>query len=281
MRSRVVVRIVGFVAASFLLSVVMAGEKYTLRYSMKKGEVYRYADVADTKSTQEMMGQEMKSTSLARMTSRCVVEDVTGDGTQVLVLSYDSMTVATKSPRVDTTMVMTGLIGKRSRMRLSATGTTTGRETIDSVEIQGMRRGGAFREAQRFHGFPDTAVSVGSSWQTKVVDTTNVMGQKMQTTIAATYTLNGTEQIGGAECLRIGYKGESGVEGKGANMGMEMYIEGKGALAGSFLFDPRRGIVVSEDMKTDMEMTIAISGQQNMTIPSTQSVTYTRKLISN
>jgi hypothetical protein len=281
MKSRLLVGTLGIVAVSLLLSVAMAGEKYTLRYGLKKGDVYRYADIADSKSTQEMMGQEMKSTSLARMISRCVVEDVTGDGTQTLVLSYDSMTVATKSPRMDTTMVMTNLIGKRSRMKLSATGTTSGRETIDSVEIQGMRRGGAFREAQRFHGFPDTAVTVGSSWRTKVVDTTNVMGQKMQTTIASTYTLTGTEQVGGAECLRIGYKGDSGVEGKGTNMGMEMYIEGKGTIAGSFLFDPRRGIVVSEEMKTDMEMTIAISGQQNMTIPSTQSVTYTRKLISN
>jgi hypothetical protein len=280
MKSRLLVCIMVFAVLAILASSASAGEKYTLRYGMKKGDVYLYSDAGDNKSTQEMMGQEMKSSSLSRMLSRCVVEDVLGNGTQVLVLSYDSMIVATKSPRMDTTMVMTGMMGKRSRIRLSPTGTVSGKETIDSVEFQGVRRSGAFREMQRYHTFPDTAVGIGGTWTAKTLDTSSAMGQNLQTTLNSTYSLNGVETVGGVECLRIAYKGDSGVEGKGKNMGMDMFIEGKGTLNGSFLFDLKRGLIVSEELKSDMEMTIAITGQQNMTIPMTQSTVYTRKLMN-
>jgi hypothetical protein len=63
-------------------------------------------------------------------------------------------------------------------------------------------------------------------------------------------------------------------------MGNELYMEGKGKNSGTFAFDPALGIVVREDSSVDTEMTAAVTGQQNMTIPISQSARTTHVLIA-
>ena len=45
--------------------------------------------------------------------------------------------------------------------------------------------------------------------------------------------------------------------------------------------DPATGLPVAEDATMNMESTVAVTGQQSMTIPSSQSVTTHRSLVPN
>jgi hypothetical protein len=62
-------------------------------------------------------------------------------------------------------------------------------------------------------------------------------------------------------------------------MGMDVFIEGKGKLRGTIYFDDKAGLVVKEEGQNDTDLTAAITGQQNMTIPMTQSAKVTRTLM--
>jgi len=251
-----------------------------LKYGFEKGRAYRYADLVTSTMVQEMMGQEMKIYTTAHMVSRVEVAEKRQDGTSVLITSMDSLVVATKSPRRDTTMVMEELIGKRNRVVLSQLGVVESREVLDSVKsAQGMGRSAAFREAIRFHQFSKMPVAVGGKWKTAVADTNDAMGGKMVSTSTLEYTFAGREQQLGRDCVKLTYAGESTIEGKGTMMGMDVFMEGKGKLQGTMFFDDGEGLVVMEEGQTDTDMTAAITGQQNMTIPMTQTAKVSRTLM--
>jgi hypothetical protein len=62
-------------------------------------------------------------------------------------------------------------------------------------------------------------------------------------------------------------------------MGMELFLEGTSKVNGTFYFDPKLTILISDESNTEMEATIAVSGQQSMTIPLSQSTKYSTTLI--
>jgi hypothetical protein len=264
----------------FIAGSVFSQSPVQLKYGFEKGKVYRYADLVSSTMVQEMMGQEMKIYTTARMVSRLAVEDKREDGASVLITSMDSLVVATKSPRRDTTMVMEDLIGKRSRVVLSPLGVVESREVLDSVKsVQGMGRNSAYREAIRFHQFSKVPVAAGGKWKSTSADTNDAMGGKMVSTSTLEYTVTGREQRMGHDCLKLTYTGQSAIEGKGSMMGMEVFMEGKGNLRGTIYFDDGAGLVVMEEGQNDTDMTAAITGQQNMTIPMTQSAKVLRTLM--
>ena len=55
-------------------------------------------------------------------------------------------------------------------------------------------------------------------------------------------------------------------------MGMQMVMEGDGDTKGEFLYDEKERMYQSGTSETNMDMTIAMTGAQNMTIPMTQLI---------
>jgi hypothetical protein len=270
-------------AALLLLcaTVTLGQQKYTLAYHFQPGSVYCYADTSLSKQTQEMMGQEMKVTTNTFVKSRLVGESVKADGAMSVITTLDSMTMAMKSPMRDTTMVMTDLLGKRSRITLSTQGAVLGREVIDSVKIKGiMGSGSSMREAVRFQRFSKDPVSIGSTWKSDAADSTEMMGGKMISRTKMDYTVLGAPVSEGRSCLLISFKGEITIDGKGSMMGMDLFMEGKGKVSGTLIFDPAQGVVVQENSVTDTDVTAAVTGQQNMTIPISANVKMSRRLLS-
>jgi len=250
----------------------LADDPYTLRMGLEQGKSYLYTDHVTASIVQEMGGQEMKSLSTSSIVSRISVDAVLPDGSFSLITQLDSMTASTKSPRMDTTRVMTDIMGKRSRVVLSPLGKVIQRAIIDSIKAAGpMMRGAAAREVIRFQTLPEQAVVVGAQWTVTSVDTNEMMGGKMVTGSTITYTLNGKEEKGGRTCVKIGYTGTMTIEGKGSMMGMELFSEGKGTLSGTWHFDPAAGITVADESQMDTDVTMAMTGQQNMTMPITTS----------
>jgi len=272
---------------SILLFVSMAGlstthaqESYALQYKFEKGKTYHFGDTMTVSMSTEMMGQEMKSTSNILSVTRAVTSDILDNGSTVFVLSADTMNVAVKSSRGDTTIVPRELLGKRTRLTLSKLGDVSRRETIDTVILGRTMRGLSQRESIRFVVFSPKPVKIGEKWTSNRTDTSDAMGGKLVVAAALEYTLVAKEKYRGTDCLKISYAGKMSATGKGTMMGMDLYIEGSGTISGTVFVDPRNGQPLWEESKSDMETTTAITGQQNMTIPSSQSVVSHRVLVS-
>lgn len=263
------------------LACAVAQQSHTLKYRFVRGKVYRYADSVLVNSTQEMMGQEMKVASTIFSVTRAEVMDVKSDGGAVLMVSSDSMRIAMKSPRGDTTMTPTELVGKRTRVTIKETGDVVRRETIDTMKSGGMMRGVPQRELFRMHTLPAKPVAVGEKWNSTRSDTTEAMGGKNVSTSTIEYSLAGKEKVGGLECLKITYAGKVAITGKGSMMGMDVFTEGTGTVGGTFFFDENSGMLVADEGKFTNEMTAALTGAQNMTIPISQVGRMRHTLLTN
>jgi hypothetical protein len=263
--------------AAFTMQAV-AGGPYTLRLGLQKGKTYVYGDVVRADVTQEMMGQEMKSATVSTSVSRIVIEKSSADGIAA-ISSLDSIQVSVKNARVDTTMVMPELLGKRSRIVLSPLGKVISKSVIDTVGKAGSpMRGASARDGMRAHLFAEAPVAVGGTWTGVIADTNEAMGGKMVTVSTITYTLAGEEQKAGHACVKVTYTGTLAVEGKGSMMGAEIFTEGKGTLSGVLYFDAAAGVTVLDESKMETDLTAAITGAQNMTMPMSTVATTTRTL---
>lgn len=250
-----------------------AQEEYTLRYKFEQGKSYRFIDTINVKSSQEMMGQEMKATSNVHAVTSLVASELKGDGSTVLTIAPEAMSIGVHSAQMDTTIAPKELIGKRSRVTVSSLGALSRREVIDTVKFTGLTRQVAQREFVRFHVFPEAPVKVGGTWKSVRPDTNEAMGSKIVTIATMEYSVLSKEKTNGKASLKISYKGKVTINGKGSMMGNDFFVEGTGSTSGTFFLDPVSGLALSEDSTLDMESTIALTGQQKMTIPSSQSVT--------
>ena len=268
-------------AGAVALSVADAQDQYTLQYKLEKGKVYRFADTTLVKSSQEMMGQEVKSTSTVLTTTRLVPAEIRADGSTVLTVSPDVMSVSIKNARMDTTMVIKDVIGKRTRLTISKLGETISREVIDSVNLSGMAAQTGRQDMVRLHVMPSKPVKVGEKWNATKRDTLDSQGGKMVTVSVSDFTLLSSETKSGTPCVKISYTGKLTISGKGTMNGMEFFVEGTGTTSGTYFVDIATGMPVVEDSKYDVESTVAITGAQNMTIPGSQSVTAHRTLLKD
>jgi hypothetical protein len=185
------------------------------------------------------------------------------------------MVLKVKNPRVDTTIVPVELLHKRNRLMITALGEITAREVIDSVKIPMLLRasgGLGSREILRLPVLSDKPVKAGEKWTYTKVDSTKADGGSSTMSTTLEYTLVGREKYAGHDCVRLSFTGKVDVNSKSTMMGMDVFTEGGGKMTGVVYFDDRAGLFVGEEGKTDMEMTAAVTGQQNMTIPITSTV---------
>jgi len=243
-------------------------EAYSLQYKMKKGDVLLYCDTISGTSTQEMMGQEMKSTFLISKKTRYEVEDITPEGNFVIVSSLVEGTTSMKYAMMDTTLPLDHLAGKRTRYIMDPQGNLIKTIIVDTVKGGGMDAMGG-NSSPDFLLLPKKELKTGETWEKDISDSTDIFDGKGINTGKATFTLKGISE--GRKCLDIACDMETELTGKGTMMGgMEMFMEGTTVSKGNILFDPERGVVVEENMDIEQDMAIALTGQQNMTIPSTQ-----------
>jgi hypothetical protein len=262
----------------------LAQPAFPLKYKFHKGDTYRYADTLVVQTTQEMMGQEMKMSQDIAAITRFVVDGLTSDGGANLITSSDTMRINAKNARMDTTIVPVELIHKRNRLTMTTLGVITAREVIDSVKASLLMRGSggiASREILRLPVLSAKPVKAGDKWTSTKVDSTKSDGGSSVLKTTMEYTLVGREKYAGRGCIKLAYTGKLEVNTKGTMMGMDVFTEGTGAMTGVVFFDDNAGIFVGDEGKTDMEMTAAVTGQQNMTIPITSSTKMKHVLLTD
>jgi len=271
------------VLAFAVVALAAAQGTYRMEYKFEKGKTHVYRVLSNNDITQEVQGQEMKITSDSRSVVRLVVENALSSGSMVLVISADSMVTHSKNPMMDTTLVMKNMIGKRVKLTIGKSGKVESREIVDSMQydVAGMNIRTPQREALNIFVLPEKELKVGDKWTDSRSDTTDVGTGKMVTTSEMEYTLAGTEARSGHQCLKVTYTGKLTTGGKMNRMGMDIFTEGTGKIAGTLYFDHVKGLLVGDESTRDVESTLAVTGQQNMTIPMTTSTKSSLELLGD
>ncbi|MDZ7343022.1 MAG: hypothetical protein ONA90_00755 [candidate division KSB1 bacterium] len=265
--------IVALVVGSVGIAAI-AGGNYKLAYRMQKGRMLKYKTTTNTDQSMEMQGQEMSFTVEGVTMMRLEVEQVSKAGEITFVYALDSMQTHVKSPQLDSTFRNPAeLIGKRTRQVITASGKKLKATAIDSAAASGMMaqfasgQQGGFRLLE----LPTGTVKVGDSWTKNAVDTVMQGNNKIQVTPSQTYTITAEVDTLGYKCLRISYHGTVSIKGEGTNMGMNFFVEGEGPSQGTAYFAPKEGLLIALLDDTNLEMTIALTGQMSMTIPQSTS----------
>ncbi len=270
---------IALIMMSVLVTDIQAQETFKLTYKFEKGKNYRYKEMTDGKIKQEMMGREIKMTSGSETVNKFEVDNIDKSGNITLIFSAETATMTSKTPMADTTLVLTELIGKRSKLMLSPVGKIQTRETIDTVVFRSRMAGSAQRDIIKFPVFSDQALKIGDSWKSIFVDTVEQMGGKIVMTTEVGYKLAGKEKKLEKDCLRIEFSGNISTEGKASMQGIDLYIEGSGKTNGLIYFDHKAGLLVSEEADSDTETTMATTGEQAMMIPISQQLKMSRTLV--
>ncbi|MBA4311582.1 MAG: hypothetical protein C0417_03020 [Chlorobiaceae bacterium] len=271
--------ILAVIAIALSASLLFAQDSYKLEYKFQKGKTYRFNHISNSNITQEMMGKEMKMTNASNMTIRVAVDDLSKEGNIALIVSVDSAKNTTKSPMMDTTMILNNIIGKRTKITVSKIGAVLSREVIDTIKNEGMMGGGSQRGMAQLTKLPEREVKIGEKWNSTTIDTIESMGGKIFHTSNIEYTLSGKEKKQNHDCLKIDYTATTSDTGKMMMNGMELFVEGGGKVKGIIYFDIKLGMTVVDESTTDNEQTMAITGQQNMTIPMSISSKSTKTLL--
>jgi predicted RNA-binding protein with TRAM domain len=258
-----------------ILLTVLALEAQTswdLKFRFAPGAVLRYEYSNSYEMIQEVQGQEMKITGGSGAVVKMEPESVNANGDAAVLTSYESMTMNMNMMGKDTIMKQEEIIGKRTRIVLSALGGEISREPVDVLKTENKlanAMGAAF--SGNLVRFPGRPVKLGEQWETDLTDTTKIGEGYTASQTKTGYTLVGKEMKQGHECLMITFKAESEITGKIIQMGMEMFIEGTGTSGGTIWFDEAKGVLVSRESNLVQEMTYAITGM-NISIPATQTI---------
>lgn len=260
------------IALVFATCMAYSQEQVLLKYAFVKGKTYVQQTELKQNITQSMGGQEMKMQVDLSSANQFVVENVLNDGNAAMLVSLMNASVHSSGMGKDTTMKFNDLKNK-SRMVFSPDGKTVSTTKIDSTDVVGMM--GTLDQFAKLTSLPGKAVKIGEKWQDKTVENRNASSGNpfdAEVTSNTEYTLVGKEAKDGKEYYKIAFKGTIAINGSGSQMGMEMFLEGTGAVEGFNYFDPKTTMIVYAEGTTEMDMNISISGQQNMTIPMTQSM---------
>lgn len=241
-----------------------------LAYQMKKGQQLKYKTTMNVQNSMEMQGREMTTSSEITSALHLDIEEVGKDGKFTYVHALDSLSVTAKTPQGDQSFINPeGMIGKRTRQTISALGKKLNSVIVDSMQVPpALAQGGGGRQgAFRFVDLPEKEVKIGATWTMSTPDTNTQMGGQIIVTPTSTYTVTGEVDTLSYKCLRLSYTGKLVIKGNGVNMGMNFTIEGEGPTSGAVYFAPKEGLLVAMTGNSDMESTVALTGQMSMTIP--------------
>jgi hypothetical protein len=267
--------------AGFAIAAVGSGP-YKLAFRMKKGDRLKYKMSMATEQTMEMMGQEMTTTVNGYTHMHMDVEDVAKDGSITLVYAIDSMNVDVQGPQGSQSFKSPAeLVGKRTRVTINAYGKKLSSAIVDSAKLSGMlaQLGVGRQNAFNLMELSEKEVKSGDTWSVSRTDTMSQGGGKVIVTPSLTYTVGGEVDTLGYKCVRIVSQGNTAIKGEGSQMGSKFFIEGQGPGSGVAYFAPKEGLLVASTSVSDLEMTIAVTGQQNMTIPQSTSQKFSLVLV--
>ncbi|MGE0087971.1 MAG: hypothetical protein AB7S50_00670 [Bacteroidales bacterium] len=243
-----------------------------LKYQFVKGKTYTHEVQLANNTIQSFGGQEMKMVMDISATSEFFIEDINENFEVTAIELIKDISMHSVMMGRDTTMSFKD-INEKNRVVYSKDGKQISKELIDSAAIADLA--GTTNQIAKFIYLPEKAVKAGDKWQHVKTEKTEITEKNpFETIITSTeeFTFVGNETKDGQSFDKILIESNSVIEGKGSQSGMEIFMEGTGKSQGFAYFDSKASIVVYTEINTDMDMNLAIAGQENMTIPMSQSM---------
>lgn len=255
-------------------------QTYTPVIKVSKGQEFNYLMDMTMDMTQSMGGQEMKFGTTAITTVKNLIANVKEDGKIEVIASKWDAKVTTKIMK-DTTMTFNGKVGSSTKITFDKLGNVLSKAKIDTVQLD-SKLAGIDNDMTNivFCELPGNPVKVGDKWNKESTDSVPAgpMG-KMELKTSSEYTLGAKETIEGKSYYKVTVASNLKISGKGNMQGMDLVIDGTGVKNDELYFDPATGVIFSDKATMEMDMNIAVSGQQSMTIPMTQKINISYKQI--
>jgi len=256
------------------IGILANSQEIQLKYNFAKGKTYSITTEMVSNVTQSMGGQEMKMESGITANSDMTIEDVDKDGTATTLFTLKNAIVHSKMAAMgrDTTINFNDL-NEQKRVVLSNIGKQLSETSLDTAKKMSFM--GQMDNFTKFPELPNKLIKVGDKWNSKTTDSTKASGQSpfdSNVTTEMEYSFVGKETKDSKELIKVSFNGSLTINGKGNQMGMELFMEGTGKTEGFAYLDPATYIIMYNEANTEMDMSIAITGQQNMTMPMTQSM---------
>jgi hypothetical protein len=229
--------------------------------------------------TQSMMGQDIKMNVSTQSKNIITVNDIDKNDYFHLTQSNTEMTVNMKMDKMDSTMHLPDITNLPILM-MNKKGVILSK--VNLTNEKGQTSGNEFGDvttSSPFIEFPDRKIAEGESWETLQNDTLNFMGGDLITNAKTVYTFIGTDTKEGIKCLKINHKTTADNEGSTNMQGMDFSIEGTTIMEGTTWIDAKTSIPIFIDGTAESQLTLLLSGEQNMNIPLTYKTTFTRKLL--
>jgi hypothetical protein len=261
-------------ACLFAYGASFGQEKVNFEYRYQKGKEYAYRQETIFETVFEMYGQETKNNGSSSASIKARVEEVAKTGDITFRHFFDDFRINTKMGAIDTNMMLKELTNKDFFTTITRKGKLVESKMIDTINLAGEILGNGMSSSdlsKEFIVFPDRELKTADTWDYEKSDT--VSGTQLLSKMKATYTLVSQDMKNGHSCWKITYKGTSEMSGKVNQMGMDFFMEGTGDITGTVWFDANSGILVAVENNNTQDMTMAMTGQMQMTIPLTTSVT--------
>ena len=260
-----------------LLGAALAMAQNGTAYRYEKGKTYTYCADSNVKMVMDMAGQNMVSDVQAHTVVSIKPIEISGEGDLTCEATYDTIRTKINMMRLDTTMYITDLMGKRAKIVFSKYGRTRSVTAIDSFPkdnmILRMMNGDPLTYMRRLLvDLPNQPFSAGSTWINTAPDTVKTANMEVVITPNVEYTWAGRVTLAGRDCIKMQLTGPMTMDGKGNQMGADFFIEGEGKTNGVVYFDDKNGVLVSAESNSEQQMNIAVSGGANMTITQNQTV---------
>lgn len=249
-------------------------ESVMLKYNFKEGKSFKTTMNLTNEMVQSMMGQEMKATSTVGVVSEYKISKVDAKNNATALVTILDLAATTVAMGKEDVVKKSDFKKENICAEYDQTGKSISGKLIDTTED--FSKVGSFQGFVKLQILPAREVKVGEVWNEKQIDTVNNGPSNpmsfMTTAMETEYTLVGKEMREGKNVYKISYKSSMELAGKGKQMNMDLFLEGTGEVTGFFYFDPAASITVYSEGNTEMNSTITVTGQQNMSIPMTQKV---------
>jgi hypothetical protein len=272
----------GIIALSLILvSSLIYSQTYKPIIKVSKGQEFSYLTDMTMEMVQSMGGQEMKYVTSGTATVKNAISDILTDGKiEVLASNWDAKVKSTAMGK-DTTMTFNGKVGSSFKFTLDKLGNVLSKakneEDKNDNKLPGFDN---MMAVTVFCELPENPLNPGDKWSKSHNDSIEAgPAGKLGYDVKTEYTFVGKETVEGKNLYKITSASDVKISGKGNTQGMEFAIDGTGVSKNDIYLDPATGVIQTNKMNMELDMSIALSGQQNMTIPMTQKMTMNCKLI--
>lgn len=258
-----------------LIAIIATAQKANLTLQPTPGKKYAMTFTSSVDMTQNISGMDMKvkATSVGEATME--IEQVEANGNIVTLISWNKIEGSSSAMGQDTTLLFDNL-NLQTRTIYDSRGKVVSSEQINTEKAASPELA-MIQQMVSNMKLPILAgkeVSQGETWLSHTTDTVEAAGSPfpMLTSTEETYTYAGVESKDNKEYQRINVVGPIEISGEGMQMGMNMSIEGSGMQEGYSLHDKNSLFPMFISIKVGFDMSIIISGGQNMAIPMTQNM---------